>query len=192
MLKPVLALAFAAAMAATPAFSQAVSSDAPANATEHAHQDDHEDDHDHDDEHGHDDHDDHAAGAGDLTITHPWARATAAGGTTMVFLEVVNEGETDTLEGAQAAIAEAITIVGFSMVDGRQSYEEVGPVEIDRGAFDFDPFGLALELSGLQQALNQGDRFPLVLDFANAGPVEVMVEVEAANATEHSHAGHSH
>lgn len=40
--------------------------------------------------------------------------------------------------------------------------------------------------------LEQGAHFDLVLEFAEAGSVEIEVAVEAAGATQHSHAGHSH
>ena len=125
-------------------------------------------------------------------MTHPWARAAAAGAETMVFLEIDNDGETDTLEGASSEVAGEIAIVGFSMAEGRQTYVDVGPVEVDAGEFEFDPFGLGLRLSGLTRQLQQGDTFSMTLDFAATGPVEITVEVEDADATQHSHAGHAH
>lgn len=127
-----------------------------------------------------------------IEIVHPWARAAAAGAEALVFFEVHNEGEADRLLGATTDIAGEVHIVGLTMNAEGASVQEVGAIDIGPGEFAFDPGGLALELHGLTGALEQGSHFDLMLEFANAGPVEIEVAVEAANANQHSHAGHSH
>jgi len=143
-----------------------------------------------DHDHGHEDQ--HVFEANGLEILHPWARAAGAGEETFVFFELHNEGEADRLIGARSAAAEAIHIVGLTIGADGAAVQEVGEIDIPQGEFAFDPGGLALELHGLTMAIEQGGHLDLVLEFANAGPVEIEVAVEAANANQHSHAGHSH
>ena len=133
----------------------------------------------------------HEVTAGSITIVHPWARAAAAGSDTLVFMEILNAGEPDTLESARTEIA-GVTIVGATMVDGVATYQEVGAVKIASGDFDLDPTGLGLRLSALTAELRQGEDFELTLHFSQAGDIVMHVEIEAADATQHSHAGHSH
>lgn len=143
------------------------------------------------DEHAHDDHG-HEAAAGAITVSHPWARAAASGEDTLVFMEFVNSGEADTLESVSSDLAAEAGIVGVSFSAGDMQTIPFEQFEIPAGEFDFDPAGVAILLTGLNQDLAQGDVFELELDFHHAGSLHVDVEVEAANATEHSHAGHSH
>jgi hypothetical protein len=65
-------------------------------------------------------------------------------------------------------------------------------MDIAPGDFILDPGGVAFELHGLAAPLVEGEHFELVVEFAVAGEVTVEVEIEAAGATQHSHAGHSH
>ncbi|WP_297111864.1 copper chaperone PCu(A)C [uncultured Devosia sp.] len=141
---------------------------------------------------GHGDEEHHVFEANGIEIVHPWARAAATGEETFVFFELHNEGAADTLLGASSLAAQDVHIVGLTMSTDGTGVQEVGEIDIPEGEFAFDPGGLALELHGLTAALEQGGHFDLVLNFANAGPVDIEVAVEAANANQHSHAGHSH
>lgn len=134
----------------------------------------------------------HAFAAEGMEVVHPWSRAAAPGETAFVFFELHNQGEADRLLGATTDLAEAIHIVGLAIGADGTAVEEVGPIDIPTGKFAFDPGGLALELHGFAGPLEQGGQFELVLTFANAGAVEIEVAVEAADADQHSHAGHSH
>lgn len=63
---------------------------------------------------------------------------------------------------------------------------------LDPGArFALAPRGVALRLEGLAAPLRRGDRFPVTIA-TGAGPLEVTVAVEPADAESHSHAGHAH
>jgi copper(I)-binding protein len=53
------------------------------------------------------------------------------------------------------------------------------------------PQGVALRLDGLSRDLAEGDSFNVTVSFAQSD-VALTVEVEAADATQHSHAGHAH
>lgn len=135
---------------------------------------------------------DHVFAAGDIEVIHPWARAAARGGDSMVFLELRNRGKPDRLVGARTDSAGDVHIVGLTVGADGTSHQDVGQIDIPAGVFSFDPGGLALELHDLVVALEQGDHFDLVLELAEAGPVEIEVTVEAAGAARHSHAGHTH
>jgi copper(I)-binding protein len=134
----------------------------------------------------------HLAAAGDIRIVHPWARAASVGGETLVFMEIENLGATDRLLGAQTALAEDVHIVGLTLSGDTVSVTEIGAVDVRPGDFHLDPGGLALELHGLTADLVAGTHFDLVVTFETAGAIALEVEVEAADATQHSHAGHSH
>lgn len=134
----------------------------------------------------------HVFRANGISIEHPWARAAAAGGETLVFMDIDNEGAADTLTGGISDAAGDVHIVGITLSNGETGVQEVGAIAVPAGHFHLDPGGLALELHGLTRELKQGEHFDLTVTFANAGPIAIEVEVQAADAKQHSHAGHSH
>lgn len=140
----------------------------------------------------HHDHDHHVSSLEGLSVVHAWARAAEQGGDTNVYFELHNEGEEDHLAGAETAIAASATLVGHTLKDGETDYVEFDEVEIEHGDTLFDPYGMSVRLTGLTKTLAKGEEFSLTLNFEHAGPLEIHVEVEAANADQHSHAGHSH
>lgn len=147
------------------------------------------DGHDHD-AHG-DDH--HKVEVSGLEVIHGWARATTSGAT-QVFMELHNEtGAQITLHGAHVAGGPGMAVVMGAPVKAGGAPAPLGEFPLADGmAFEFDPEGVYLALSGLAAPLAQGDTLPLVLDLHPLGEVEIVIDVEAANATQHSHAGHMH
>ncbi len=139
-----------------------------------------------------DDHDHHVAEAGSIRVVHPWARAAEKGANTLVFMEIENAGAADELQGGRAELAQAVRVVGFVAKDGVAGTQEVGAVEVPAVDFHLDPGGLALELVGLREAISQGGHFARTLSFRDAGELTLHVDVEAATASQHSHAGHAH
>lgn len=137
-------------------------------------------------------HEHHVFEAGGIEIIHPWARAAAQGGDSLVFFELHVEGAPDRLIGARADRASEAHIVGLTIGADGAAHQRVGAIDIPAGMFSFDPGGLALELHGLTRPLEKGEHFDLVLEFAAAGPIEIEVAVEAEGAVQHSHAGHTH
>lgn len=136
---------------------------------------------------------DHEASAGNLTIVHPWARAASAGGETMVFFEIENAGAAVDLTGAETAVATSVELVGAALgADANQTVQPVGAVSIASGDFVLEPNGLGFLLTGLTQDLVQGEDFELEVEFADGTHIHAHVEIEAADATQHSHAGHAH
>lgn len=137
-------------------------------------------------------HDEHEASLGAITVIHAWTRATAQGEDAIVFFEIENAGEPVGLSGAEATNAASVDVVGATMgADGAMAYQPVGEFQLPSGEFEFDPNGLGLRLNDLAAELKQGEHFPLHLLLGD-GELEISVEVEAADAVAHSHAGHSH
>ena len=134
----------------------------------------------------------HVATAGDIRIVHAWARAAAAGGDTLVFMEIQNKGMADSLLSAETGKAAGAEAVGITMKDGASATTPLGPVDIGTGETVLDPGGMAIALRGLTGNLAEGEDFELLIRFEKAGAVELDVEIEAADAMQHSHAGHAH
>lgn len=162
-------------------------------------QSEHSEDHHHEEEHDHATDDDHAADDGQhlielegFRVLHGWTNATRQN-STLVFMELENTGtDSVTLLGAEAGIAAQATLVGFRLVDGAPVYEPLPSVILAAGRkMQLAPNGLAIELGSLSEHLNEGDHFDMELH-TSLGHVDIHVDVEAADAMQHSHAGHAH
>jgi hypothetical protein len=194
-LTPLIPLILLAALSALPVHAD--EDHATDTAADHAQDDEHghDDDHAHDEEHVHEEvasDDDHLSTMGDVHLLHGWSRATSAD-SALVFVEIENAGSTPvTLTGGRAVLAQSATLVGFTLEDGTPTYSELPALPVAPGTeMVLAPQGVALRLDGLSRDLVEGDSFDVTLTFAKA-EVTLAVEVEAADATQHSHAGHAH
>jgi len=135
---------------------------------------------------------DHLSELGDLRAVHAWARATD-GSEALVYVEIENKGDNPvSLEGGATGIAETVELVGFQLKEGEATYQVIPSVPVAPGRdLHLEPNGLALRLVGLRAALAEGEEFDLDIQ-TSIGVLEVHVEIEASNATSHSHAGHNH
>ncbi|MEF2549816.1 copper chaperone PCu(A)C [Aurantimonas sp. A2-1-M11] len=135
---------------------------------------------------------------GELSIAHPWSRATApnaaVGGGYMV---IKNQGTTDDrLLGGSTPVAGEVQIHTMDM-DGdimRMRQLEDG-LAIPAGAtVALEPGAYHLMLLGLKETLAEGARVPLTLTFEKAGTVETELAVEGmgarAPAVAPAHGGH--
>ncbi|WP_335949075.1 copper chaperone PCu(A)C [Salipiger bermudensis] len=127
-----------------------------------------------------------------LRALHAWTRATS-GREALVFVELENTGGGSVLlTGAESGIASDGTLVGFVLKDGQPAWETLASVPLAAGrALHLEPGALAIRLSGLSRALTEGEHFDLHLE-TDHGALALHVEVAAADARQHSHAGHSH
>jgi copper(I)-binding protein len=137
-------------------------------------------------------HDDHLSTLDGLRAVHAWSRATD-GDIAFVFVEIENEGDAPVaIQGGETAMAETVELVGFALSDGQETYTPVAAVPVGAGReLHLEPDGLALRLTGLTGPLEEGSEFDLDL-VTSIGTMELHVEVEAADATQHGHAGHNH
>lgn len=134
----------------------------------------------------------HVAEAGGIRAIHGWANATA-GSTAFVFVEIENTlDEPVALTGAETNVAQAAELVGFANIDGELAYVPIPRMPIlPRSRVVLSPNGLAIRLTGLSQRLVEGGHFDVAIALGDLR-LEVVVEVESATATRHSHAGHVH
>jgi len=127
----------------------------------------------------------HEFKAGDLTIGHPWARATAGGGANgAAFLSVANGGKTaDRLIAAASPVAAKVELHTHLIEDGVMKMRPVAGIDIEPGAVvELKPGGFHVMLIGLTAPLKEGDSFPLELTFEKVGKVATTVKVESPAA----------
>jgi len=130
---------------------------------------------------------------GDIQINHPFARATAPGQVSGgVYLELENNGKADDeLVKAKSTIAKSVELHTMEMTaDNVMKMREVKKIDLGAGKkISMKPGGgYHIMLMGLTKQLKAGDQFPLTLYFKKEGEIDVMVNIEAANATaEHQH-----
>jgi periplasmic copper chaperone A len=142
----------------------------------------------------------HDYSAGDLKISHPWARMTVPGAKVGAgYLKVANTGAApDRLVSVETPAADRVEI--------HESLEENGVarmrplkdgVALAAGAdAELKPGGMHLMLMGLKQQLVAGQKVPATLVFEQAGRLDVELSVEdmsfgGAAAVKES-GGHAH
>ncbi|MEM9783053.1 MAG: copper chaperone PCu(A)C [Pseudomonadota bacterium] len=129
-----------------------------------------------------------------LTIDHPWARPTIPNRPTAAYMTIVNQGEADDrLLAAFSPAFERIELHQTTEVEGVMQMEEVeGIVAPAGGEAVLAPRGLHIMLFDATVQLAEGDSFPLILSFEEAGDVAVQVAVERMGSAggDMDHSGH--
>lgn len=134
-----------------------------------------------------------AAQAQDLRVSHAYARATVphqpAGG---AYLTIENTGKTtDKLVAASSPAAKTVELHTMSMEGNVMKMREVPAIELKPAEkLEMKPgAGYHLMLMGLRDQLKPGSRFPMTLQFEQAGKIEIEVSVQdkAAAGTRHGH-----
>jgi copper(I)-binding protein len=131
-----------------------------------------------------------------LHINHPYARATVvnqpSGG---AYLTIENKGKTaDRLIAVSSPVARKVEIHTMSMEGNVMKMREVDGIELKPSAkVEMKPGdGYHLMLTGLQQQLKAGDKFPLTLTFEKAGKTEVSVTVQGKKDAKEGGMHHMH
>ena len=136
---------------------------------------------------------DHLAEAEGLRVLHAW---THAGGEpdAQVYMTIENTGDAPSnLVSAEAEGAEMASLVASPLNATGVVPETLDGLLLRPGVeMTLEPNGLYVLLHGVEAPREEGDEIEMTLTFEPQGEVEVHVQVEAADATEHSHAGHSH
>ena len=133
--------------------------------------------------------------AGTIHIVAPFSRALPPiSKNGAVYLTLTNHGHlSDQFIGATTPIAEYAEIHTYLMEDGMMKMRKVNQVELPPNEeVAFAPGGSHIMLIGLSQTLKEGERFPLMLHFKEAGQTMVEVIIEAAGATSAAHSEHDH
>ena len=137
----------------------------------------------------------HDFSLGDIQIGHPFARATiaqqTAGG---AYLSLHNVGKSDDqLVKVSSSVAKKGEIHNMEMVGDVMKMRAIDKIEVKAGSkISMQPGGgYHIMLIGLNRTLKAGEQFPLTLEFAKAGKIDVTVNVEAitpnANNSDHAH-----
>src|SRR6266508_2815756 len=123
--------------------------------------------------------------AGDIQVTQAWSRPTPPGADVGVAYFVINnQGRNDRLLGASSPVAKSAGLHISRMEGGIMKMRPLDAVEVRSG--------MHVMLVGLKQPLKAGEVFPLVLNFANAGPVKVQVRVRETAGTGEGGRGADH
>ena len=131
---------------------------------------------------------------GDLTIDHPWTRATppkakAGGG----FATITNLGsEDDRLVSASSSAANRVEIHEMAVKDGIMTMrEKEDGIALPAGeTIALEPGGLHIMFMQLNGPFEEGSLVPVTLTFEKSGTIEVDMTVEKMGAKGKSHDGH--
>jgi periplasmic copper chaperone A len=128
----------------------------------------------------------HSFKIAEITIDHPYARATAPGQPSGgAFLRLDNRGPADRLVAVQSGVAGSTELHEMKMEGDVMRMRQIDAVELPRNqSVSLQAGGLHIMLMGLKAPLKEGDKFPLTLRFQNAGEVKVEVYVEAVRPGE--------
>jgi periplasmic copper chaperone A len=118
----------------------------------------------------------HSYKAGDIKIGHAWALPSTAGQGGQCFMPLLNIAQAvDALVAARSDICLAIQL------RRNARYDDPPETQFELATnkpIAMRPQAVHLRLVGLRKDLKLGDRFNLILDFLNAGEVELEVYVE--------------
>lgn len=140
----------------------------------------------------------HSFKLGNLTIHHPWSRATPGGAKVGVgYMVIDNAGkEADRLIGIESPIADKAEVHEMTMEGDVMKMRQVeGGLEIPAGGSAIlKPAGYHVMFVGLKQPIVEGKPFEATLTFEKAGTVTVSFKVEAIGAMQSSDSpsGESH
>jgi periplasmic copper chaperone A len=122
----------------------------------------------------------HSAHIGDIRIGHAWALPALAGQDGQCFIPLLNSGkQTDALVAARSEICLAIQL------RHNARYDDPPELQFDLAPnkpIAMRPQAVHFRLLGLRKELKAGESFALVLDFLNAGEIEL--EIHIANSPE--------
>ena len=126
---------------------------------------------------------------GSLTISQPYARATAPGQPVGGgFLKIVNKGADDRLLSASADVAKTVELHTMKMEGDVMRMRQVDAIAIPAGqTVELKPGALHMMFIGLKAPLKAGDTVPVTLKFEKAGEVMVQVSVQAPGADPMAH-----
>lgn len=113
-----------------------------------------------------------------VVVDDAWANATPVGATVAAVYLKVTAREADTLLSATTTVADHIEMHASSEENGMMRMRPLPTVPLEPGKpFTFGPAGAHFMLMGLRQPLQAGLRFPMTLQFQQAGERTVQVQV---------------
>ncbi|SCA57566.1 conserved exported hypothetical protein [Candidatus Terasakiella magnetica] len=131
--------------------------------------------------------------AADISVEGVWARASAgmarAGA---AFMTIKNTGMADKLVSAKANISNTTELHTHLHENGVMKMRQVKNIAVDKGMTMLKPGGDHVMFMGLNEALKEGETFPLTLVFEKAGEMNVTVNVKKVGAMGMSHGKMKH
>lgn len=124
-----------------------------------------------------------------IKIDHPWIREAPPNAIVIAgFFQLKNlSTRDDFLISASTPIAERVEIHQHEMSDGVMKMNKIDNVRVGTmKSVTFEPGGYHLMIFNPKHSFKQGERFPMTLEFRNAGKVEIELAVEV-NTYLHSH-----
>jgi hypothetical protein len=116
-----------------------------------------------------------------ITVENAWSRAAMAGRTGVVYLTITDAGSADRLTGVTSPVAARADLHESFTDNGVAKMRDVAALPLEPGKpVTLAPGGYHIMLTGLKQALKQGDTFPVTLSFQNSGQITATVTVQNA------------
>lgn len=113
-----------------------------------------------------------------VVVDDAWANATPVGASVAAVYLKVTTRDADTLIAASTTVADHIEMHTSSEENGMMRMRPLPTVPLEAGKpFTFAPGGAHFMLMDLRQPLQDGLRFPMTLQFQNAGELTVQVQV---------------
>jgi copper(I)-binding protein len=137
-----------------------------------------------------------AAEPAKIAVSDAWVRPTIGQGrATAAYFTVTNTGDMDdTLVAARTANAKSVELHQTTMTaDGVMQMRPVEgglPIPVG-GTLKLSPGGMHVMVMGLDEALAEGGELAMMLQFAKAGPIEIVLPVQAT-APGGADGGHAH
>ncbi|MEO1468030.1 MAG: copper chaperone PCu(A)C [Pseudomonadota bacterium] len=141
----------------------------------------------------------HAHAAEDAPLVEgPWARPTIPNRPTAAYFRLVSQGTADRLVGVFTPAFGRTELHLSSSTDGVMRMEKVEAIDLPAGGEAvLKPGGYHVMLFDAVTELGEGDTFPLMLSFENAGTVTVETTVrrrapDDSTGADHGHGSHGH
>jgi copper(I)-binding protein len=134
---------------------------------------------------------------GEMTVSHPWARASAGNAKTgAAFLSVTNKGGADRLLAAESTVSKSVELHTHIKDGDVMMMRKVEAIDIPaNGAVKLEPGGLHIMFINLNESLKEGANIPLILTFEKAGKLKVEAKIQGVGAMKgeaaHDMKGHS-
>lgn len=127
-----------------------------------------------------------------IKVEQVWSRAAIAGHEGVAYMTITNAGPNDALTAASTPVAASADLHQTINDNGIMKMRPVQSLPIDTGkTVTLAPQGFHIMLTGLKQALKEGDSFPITLTFQKAGKITATAKIEKAGATSATTSGMS-
>ncbi len=130
--------------------------------------------------------------ANGLRVLHAWTPAITQGADALIYMDVENTSAAEAMLQGGTAMDAPLDLVGFSYGTSGDTWTVLPGLPVPAGAeVLLEPKVLALRWQAVPMDLVEGAELEVMVK-VGAEVLEAHVEIGAAGATAHSHAGHGH